>query len=336
MPFSSRLVCLLFHPSSDENSVCPLVHSIASPSSHGYLIRLVLRSVPAPRSRACVELVKMAHGIINLLPVPSHPSHSLRSSPRLSTRVAERFSLLTVLLVGAAHPSLPSCGLCGLVVLAVYRCYRPWVGSPCPPVILGLPCVVLAPPVLPSCRSPWPHPLIAPRPVPSIRRAGSRSGACACGVGERCFRVRTVWYHHASLSPVAGGVVLALCFPCRLLLWARSSSLVINPLACGTPLLASWLSCLLSPPSRSSCCSAVRFASLRCSPRFSISGAVRRLVVFALGLACRLCRCLSSRGVWCRVRMACYHPGSFSSCGCFMLIVWLGRVLAVLVVYWYC
>lgn len=45
---------------------------------------------------------------------------------------------------------------------------------------------------------------------------------------------------------------------------------------------------------------------------------------------------LAVRGAGRRVRMACYHHGSFSPWGRAVWIMWLERLLAVLVVYWYC
>lgn len=45
---------------------------------------------------------------------------------------------------------------------------------------------------------------------------------------------------------------------------------------------------------------------------------------------------LAVRGAGRRARMACYHHGSFSPWGRAVWIMWLERLLAVLVVYWYC
>ena len=85
-------------------------------------------------------------------------------------------------------------------------------------------------------------------------------------------------------------------------------------LACAGGLLAS-SSCLLSSSSRPSCCSAARFASLRHSPRLTIRWEGRCLAVVVLGHARRSFSLLAVRGTGRRVRMACYHLGSFSLWG---------------------
>lgn len=109
--------------------------------------------------------------------------------------------------------------------------------------------------------------------------------------------------------------------------------------ACGTSLLASCPSCSLIafvPFLVPSCCP-ICFSS-PFAPFCDTTGGE-----MSCGVRLRLARCSFSLlavlggGADCfRVRMAWYHFGSFSPWWCSMWIVWLGGLLAIPMVYWYC
>ena len=185
------------------------------------------------------------------------------------------------------------------------------------------------------------------RPVPRIvgrdGRAAGRlclltAGGAVCPVSSPS-SARSFLTHHIGIcsGPVASSCLLRLVrsvyhSACGR---GRSSPFLVRRHV-GTLLLASSLSCaLIAPvPFLVSCCGSFRFSSLF-APSCDTTGG-ELLCGCRPRLARRLCRCLPCVGRGCRVRMACYYFGSFSSCWCFLWVVCMGRLLAVLVVYLYC
>ena len=256
------------------------------------------------RSRLYVELIETARVDNSFVACPisaissSHPSLAPLFSPFLDTG-------------GGAFSCLSFCGRCGSVVLAAYRAVAASRRSPVSVLSLigsvrlarrprGYRVSCLPPP----CRHAVGGEGVISSSLALLSRYGGRGDGSgrvgACGVGLR-FHVRLMCYHPAPVFVGSVGCLLRRRVP-------------------------------ISSSSRSSCRIAARFASLRYSPRLATRWAGRWL----LSPARCLCRCLPSRVAWCRVRMTWYHSAPFSLWGRGVWVVWIGRLLAVLVVYLYC
>lgn len=277
--------------------------------SFGHLIRLVLRSVPALRSCVCVELVKTAHGIIHLLPAPSH--HLIRSAPLPVPRQGWRgvFSCLPFGgLCGSVVPARLS--VCGVLPFRLSHRYRSRVGSLCQSsVVLGPPPGHRACPVSSSCR----NRLVLSSHRLSLRSpdtaGGERGGSRACGMGDGFSCPHGV---------VSSRLVLAVgrraaCFAAVVFLYRLR--LVPRAVLRAVLLLASLLF-VIRPVFRQ----AERGGVLRRSSSCWL---------VACAVVCRLVGC-GVVSVW-RVIIS----GCSRRAGAFMFTVWLGGLLAVPMVYWY-
>lgn len=217
--------------------------------------------------------------LIHLIPVISSIS-SPRLSPRPSTWMAGRFLF-----------ACRFAGRCGSVVLAAYRLavsHHFHVSLLLPSGRFALP--ARRPPVFRASCLPRPRchavggEVIDSSPLAPFVRYGERgSGRCLC-----------LWRGMVSSCPhgvLSSRLVLAV---------GMVAALFASP------------SGSLSSPSRSSCRPAARFASLRYSPRPATRRAGRCLVWCRSRVGSSPVPLLAVRGAGRRVRMACYHHGSFS------------------------